>query len=195
VTEHESFLRIVCEYPDEDAPRLIFADWLEDQGELASAEFIRAQILRGEVTQVVSHIRPEIAIPHFLYSIDVDQQNVSSVTYKRGFVCSISLTSRCFLEAAPSLFTKHPITEVFLTDKRPNPIGPRDNCRYSWFRRFPAQFESCYDLPDGLKVLLSGANPSVLFETEAQAHEWFSKLCVEQGRKLADLPSYYRHDS
>jgi uncharacterized protein (TIGR02996 family) len=41
---HEAFLREICERPDDDAPRLIYADWLDENGESARAEFIRVQV-------------------------------------------------------------------------------------------------------------------------------------------------------
>ena len=43
----DAFLADIIEHPDDDTPRLIFADWLEDQDDPASrdqAEFIRTQI-------------------------------------------------------------------------------------------------------------------------------------------------------
>jgi uncharacterized protein (TIGR02996 family) len=44
MTEREALLRAVCENPDDDTPRLVFADWLQENGEDARAEFIRIQI-------------------------------------------------------------------------------------------------------------------------------------------------------
>ena len=41
---HEPFLRAICENPDDDAPRLIYADWLDENGDSERAEFIRLQI-------------------------------------------------------------------------------------------------------------------------------------------------------
>src|SRR4051794_30043939 len=43
MTSEAGLLRTIIDDPDDDAPRLVFADWLEDQGELAHAAFIRAQ--------------------------------------------------------------------------------------------------------------------------------------------------------
>ena len=40
----EAFLHAICENPQDDAPRLIYADWLEEHGQLERTEFIRAQI-------------------------------------------------------------------------------------------------------------------------------------------------------
>lgn len=43
MTTHAGFLQEIIEHPDNDAPRLIYADWLEEQGDSARAAFIRAQ--------------------------------------------------------------------------------------------------------------------------------------------------------
>src|SRR4051812_26564817 len=40
---HAAFLSAIREAPEDDAPRLVYADWLEDQGDLHRAEFIRLQ--------------------------------------------------------------------------------------------------------------------------------------------------------
>lgn len=39
----DAFLRAIIANPDDDAPRLIFADWLEEHGEGERSEFIRVQ--------------------------------------------------------------------------------------------------------------------------------------------------------
>jgi uncharacterized protein (TIGR02996 family) len=39
----QAFLEAICENADDDAPRLIFADWLDEHGEPERAEFIRLQ--------------------------------------------------------------------------------------------------------------------------------------------------------
>ena len=46
MTHEEAFLRDILEHPDDDGRRLIFADWLEDNGDPDRAEFIRVQIAR-----------------------------------------------------------------------------------------------------------------------------------------------------
>jgi uncharacterized protein (TIGR02996 family) len=38
------FMVAICAAPDDDTPRLAFADWLEEQGEAERAEFIRVQV-------------------------------------------------------------------------------------------------------------------------------------------------------
>src|SRR3954470_18857584 len=42
--ERELLLKAVCDNPDDDTPRLVFADWLQEHGDEERAEFIRLQI-------------------------------------------------------------------------------------------------------------------------------------------------------
>jgi len=44
---HEPFLRAICAAPDDDAPRLVFADWLDETGDPERAEFIRRHVQLG----------------------------------------------------------------------------------------------------------------------------------------------------
>lgn len=44
MTDREALIAAVCESPDDDTPRLIFADWCEEHGEPERAEFVRLQI-------------------------------------------------------------------------------------------------------------------------------------------------------
>src|SRR3954469_18795927 len=44
VTHEEAFLHDILRHPTDDAPRLIFADWLDDHGQPQRGEFIRTQV-------------------------------------------------------------------------------------------------------------------------------------------------------
>jgi uncharacterized protein (TIGR02996 family) len=44
MTDEDAFLEAIRAAPDEDAPRLIYADWLDENGDSDRAEFIRVQI-------------------------------------------------------------------------------------------------------------------------------------------------------
>src|SRR5437868_460986 len=43
MSDREALIRSIVESPDEDAPRLVFADWLEENGDADWAAFIRLQ--------------------------------------------------------------------------------------------------------------------------------------------------------
>src|SRR5689334_8936314 len=44
MTDRDALHKAICENPDEDTPRLAFADFLQEQGETERAEFIRDQL-------------------------------------------------------------------------------------------------------------------------------------------------------
>jgi uncharacterized protein (TIGR02996 family) len=47
---HDAFLESIIETPDDDTPRLIFSDWLDEQGDHDRAEFIRLQCRLAQQT-------------------------------------------------------------------------------------------------------------------------------------------------
>jgi uncharacterized protein (TIGR02996 family) len=58
MNERDALMRAICENPDDDTPRLVFADWLQEHGEDDRAEFIRAQVRFGELLR---HGAPDTA--------------------------------------------------------------------------------------------------------------------------------------
>jgi uncharacterized protein (TIGR02996 family) len=49
MTDRDALLRAICENPDEDALRLVFADWLQENGNPEYAEFVRLQVRHAEL--------------------------------------------------------------------------------------------------------------------------------------------------
>src|SRR5215471_8366549 len=45
----QAFLADILEHPDDDAPRLVFADWLDENGDPERAEFIRLHVQLARV--------------------------------------------------------------------------------------------------------------------------------------------------
>ena len=51
----EGLFRAILDNPEDDIPRLVFADWLEEHGEADRAEFIRVQIERERLGEPAEH--------------------------------------------------------------------------------------------------------------------------------------------
>lgn len=51
MTHEEAFIQAIRETPNDDAPRLIYADWLEEHGQADRAEFIRVQCRLAGLTE------------------------------------------------------------------------------------------------------------------------------------------------
>lgn len=76
MTDRAALYRSILERPDDDLPRLVYADWLEENGESERAEFIRRQI-SGEDVRPSIHWFP---LPHKWF------------TFSRGFASSVRCT-------------------------------------------------------------------------------------------------------
>lgn len=101
--EYRSLLAAVLANPEDDLPRLVMADWLEEQGHAPSAGFIRKQIAGMIGTRPLSWIDPTVERllgkqPHeclrtsnYVLGTWVTSQ-ASSVRYSRGFVDEAACT-------------------------------------------------------------------------------------------------------
>lgn len=91
-------LRAVCESPDDDTPRLVFADWLDEHGDPERAEFIRVQIAlaRGESHRKVT-ARADgllgLRKRQWMGELPREMGWVWSDSFRRGFVESLLITS------------------------------------------------------------------------------------------------------
>lgn len=56
LSERDALYAAILDKPEDDAPRLIFADWLEEHGEEERAEFIRVQIELGKEPSECDHM-------------------------------------------------------------------------------------------------------------------------------------------
>jgi uncharacterized protein (TIGR02996 family) len=130
MTEREALLAAVCEHPDDDTPRLVFADWLDEHGEPDRAEFIRVQIelARGaDGAQSAAREQELLASHRDTWSEPFRQFEVAGsfrgfvfgVHFRRGFVWALSVNDeeRRFVENAAALFRLAPIERVNLLHK------------------------------------------------------------------------------
>ncbi len=124
--ETDAFLRAILDNPDDDAPRLIYADWLEEHGDPEQAEFIRVQIAlaarkpaRGREANrnLVALLRreEELLTRHGeAWRGPVETGRNLSLTFRRGFIEGVSAEAHRFVEVAEQLFRRAPVRHVRL---------------------------------------------------------------------------------
>jgi uncharacterized protein (TIGR02996 family) len=168
-THEESFLQAIREHPDDDTPRLVYADRLEEQGDAARAEFIRTQVaLAGlaaddarrpvlaarEQALLVEHrddwLEPlrDLAAP--LRDPAVGKARMNAWEFRRGFLESIRLDARVFLERAEEVFACAPVQELFL---RGAEELTADVAASPWLERLTRLHLSLLIGPRGMEVL------------------------------------------
>src|SRR5262245_17786546 len=110
----EAFLQAIIDDPDDDTPRLIFADWLDEHGDPERAEFIRLQceiehLLPGDSRRPVLEDR----IDDLLAEHEMDwlgpADALGTWEWRRGFVEEVDLDDSLTLEPARPQFERHPV--------------------------------------------------------------------------------------
>jgi uncharacterized protein (TIGR02996 family) len=120
--DEEAFVSAVCESPDEDAPRLVYADWLDDHRRHERATFIRAQCRLAALKEWERgwwdlrregwpRSGPEACGP--TPPAVAALQQTGRPIHRRGFIEELRAAHvPAFLSAAPSLFASVPLRVI-----------------------------------------------------------------------------------
>ena len=123
MTTADALLASVVASPDDDLPRLVYADWLEENGQPERGEFIRLQIAResGAAT-AEGFIREKVLLDahgkEWLAPLRAPSRPLfsqkSHAEFTRGFVQTVWLPVGEFARHADRLFALAPVTELRL---------------------------------------------------------------------------------
>jgi uncharacterized protein (TIGR02996 family) len=122
VVPHAGLFRAILDDPDDDAPRLILADWFDEQGQPERAEFIRVQCvlascspLDPEWAQLHSREQRLLGGPNDLW-FGTRPEWVAPLegihmgwVFRRGFVEEAALHADDLLASAANLFGRAPV--------------------------------------------------------------------------------------
>jgi uncharacterized protein (TIGR02996 family) len=215
------FYRSICETPRDDMPRLIFADWLEENGHEGQAEFIRLQIRTPEpeldgadwanVDRAYEPTRKRgqsLLTAHWREwtwpVAELDGARPHHGSFSRGFLCSLTMPSKLFIQNACAVFSIHPITKVELSN-RGTLYGRRagENYVVEFFdadltkrgrraTRLPGPIFAFLDRV-GIPCTLRGARAELCVRREGgmswrYGEEIISRAAVAYGRHQAGLP-------
>ena len=117
MTDREAMYQSVLAHPDADLPRLVFADWLEENGEDALAVFIRVQCELARLPKWhpvwINAGWVDTSWLHGYNRIERVREVAGGATvdaYRRGFPWQLRVTDLPgFLPSGDSVFNRHPI--------------------------------------------------------------------------------------
>lgn len=119
MTEADALRRAVVTYPDDDTPRLIFADWLDEHGQAERATLIRVQLeaARAEpwspAARAADEHAKQLLARHGIDWFPAWAESVQ-VGYHRGFIEQATISSHAFSRLAEPLFENEPVRELGL---------------------------------------------------------------------------------
>jgi uncharacterized protein (TIGR02996 family) len=118
MNQEQAFLQAICEDPDDDTPRLIYADWLDEHGQPERAEFIRVQCELARLPRW--HRRWQHCLAHQRHLIVGDARGLPPLPaglswgqFGRGFVESVRTSDLpTFVKFAPVIFADAPVQHL-----------------------------------------------------------------------------------
>jgi uncharacterized protein (TIGR02996 family) len=117
----DAFLQDILAHPDEDAPRLIYADWLDEHNR-PRGEFIRVQCALARLSDEDPHRWPleqreqELLREHEAEWLSPSMGQTRCV-FRRGFVEEAALFLRDYPDVAEALFEQSPIRHICLLER------------------------------------------------------------------------------
>jgi uncharacterized protein (TIGR02996 family) len=135
MTQDDAFLHSILSNPEDDTPRLVYADWLEEHGQPDRAEFIRVQCEWARMAVYNDHRRQLLTRQNELLAtrgptwLTLDwpiasNPTIHAMTFDRGFVAELSLRGRTLGDAGVRAMVKCPrLAFVTALDLSGNDIG------------------------------------------------------------------------
>ncbi len=120
----DALFQAVLENPHDDAPRLVYADWLEEQGDERGA-FIRVQCelaagVDDEQRASILRRREQTLLRQHGEAWGAALRGFGVIAFQRGFPARLYLPVSRFLRYADELFRVAPVTHLRLLDTRPH---------------------------------------------------------------------------
>ncbi|WP_166821631.1 TIGR02996 domain-containing protein [Thalassoroseus pseudoceratinae] len=114
MSAHEQFLQAIVEDPDNDLPRLVYADWLDEQGD-PRGEYIRVQCELAQVGDYDPTRKPLEERQNTLFkkhkskwTKDLKVAAIRNYEFRRGFVEVVTLNAKNHLQNAEALLDRAP---------------------------------------------------------------------------------------
>lgn len=127
MTDRHAFIAAIKAHPDDDTPRLVFADWLEEHGEPARARVIRNMVAApGSLVSVLwsaENIRPWLVSTHRLRKWrgcsadfracvpEIKTGPYIDLEFSRGFAFHLVVAFDDWLGYRESLMDSHPLVQ------------------------------------------------------------------------------------
>jgi uncharacterized protein (TIGR02996 family) len=126
VNDEDAFLAAIIANPDDDATRLVFADWLDEHEQPDRAEFIRLQIRESQLPDCAERdtlqVRTrELLVRHgewWLADFPPTWSGLPIEYFERGFLTRLEVDPEFVATLPAGAWKRHPIHKLILRDFR-----------------------------------------------------------------------------
>jgi uncharacterized protein (TIGR02996 family) len=124
-SDERAFLNAICECPEDDTARLVYADWLADHGDSDRGEFIRVQVELDRTPpltekderrrKVLLDRHDELLKKYKSAWLAPFMPFAKESSFLRGFVQALEVPASTFLQHAEKWFSLTPLTRIKIT--------------------------------------------------------------------------------
>lgn len=183
-----ALINAIINKPDDDAPRLIYADWLEENERQDRAAYIREMVAKPSFIDV----RDTSECPWIHERWFVSDES-SAFEWNRGFIKGIRCSQLDWIVNGPNYVRKHPIQYVRLIDVRPaidviyhpsiDVINEANKLEWWLTPSIDKHAYSDFDMKfirikDESVKMINGFM-YVPFSNISDSYEWISRRCIE----------------
>lgn len=186
----KAFIADIAANPEDMTPRLIFADWLQDNGEPGWAKFIQ-----GQIEFANDEIRSQALLTPYMFDKLTPSVGggATGYTIRRGFVEGISAPLSVLKEHLPVLVQEHPILSVRATDREPQ----EDRGAFCWYREGSYVARETAMIPEEVWLRLENDDDNDIpsrcrfcaYRTAEHAHAALSKALLKLARDKVVSPA------
>jgi uncharacterized protein (TIGR02996 family) len=135
--DDKGLLHAVLDAANDDVPRLVYADWLEENGQSERAEFVRVQV---EMARLPRHDARRTALRERNRALWVAHANawlaeevpkwarLGGAVYRRGFLSAMRCTAAQWLKEGARLRKRGPLQHLLLEHVRPAQMRALADC-------------------------------------------------------------------
>jgi uncharacterized protein (TIGR02996 family) len=175
-----AFLHTILERPRDDAPRLVYADWLEERGDTARAEFIRVQIELANLPPAdprraaLQQRERELLAQHERAWVMALGDWVREWHFSRGLLEYVRVTAADFLRHGSKLFEQAAVQYARLNDATNHIPAIAASPALRWLRRLDLSYNSL--TAERLAPLLESAAVANLEALDLGMNQHFSDV-------------------
>jgi uncharacterized protein (TIGR02996 family) len=139
-TDERAFLDAICDQPDDDTARLVYADWLTENGQPNRGEFIRVEIELARTPpttenderrrRVLLERRADLLKRYKSVWLAPFLPFAKESSFDRGFIRQVIVPPNTFLQEAEKWFALTPLTQVKFTSCHAWDAG---TASYTWW--------------------------------------------------------------
>lgn len=152
----QAFLQAIRHQPDDNTPRLLYADWLDEQGRGDRAEFVRIQCALARLPETLEHLDRRLALQERARQLLAAHEHEwvtptqLDLTWRRGFLDEVTITTDDDPAELDALAAQHPLSSLVCVGSLGRFFGP-DRPELPWLahlRRLALTLEPDWTLAD-----------------------------------------------